>query len=128
MNRLQRSIRVPIRTSPTYDESWNGPDRGLFGCWERGRKLRIEDPELAQRADSGELVILVWRGGVETKQKSGIRTGSLQYLAMWQGLRGDDLDVVVDGTRELVCSRFGQAVSFQRDSRSAEEANRSESK
>ncbi|MEX2287502.1 MAG: hypothetical protein WD648_10465 [Planctomycetaceae bacterium] len=93
-------------------EKWDGRDRGLIFCWERGRQIRIGEPELAARAEKGELVILAWRGGVEEKVKLETKSGTLQYLATWQGLRGDDLNVALDGERVIVCSRTGQAVMF----------------
>jgi hypothetical protein len=64
---LHRSIGKPIRTGLSWDELWRGPDRGLISCWERGRQRRVTDPELAARADKGELVMLAWKGGVEEK-------------------------------------------------------------
>ena len=60
-------------------------------CWEVGRELREKKPELARRAENGELPALGWKGGVETKTKKGEIYGTLFYLAQWQGLRGDDL-------------------------------------
>ena len=86
---------------------------GLIECWERGRQKRIEDLELAARAESGQLVVLAWRGGVEVKLKNNqVKYGTYQYLATWQGLRGEDLDIEVDIERVIVCSKTGQSVIF----------------
>ena len=64
-------------------ERWEGSDKGLIWCWERGRQKRSEHPELAARAHNGELVVLVWKGGVEKKLDIDKHPGSLQYLANW---------------------------------------------
>jgi hypothetical protein len=126
---LQRSIAEPIRPYTTWENRWRGPDRGLIWCWERGRQLREEDAELAAAAergelpvhripsatDPGELIVVGWRGGILKKLKLPLkRDGTLQYLAEWQGLRGEDLDIDMEGERELVCSRTEQSVLFSR--------------
>ena len=109
---LRRSIDRPIRDGLSWDELWRGPDQGLIGCWERGRQKRIEEPELAARADKGELVVLGWKGGVKEKLKIERKAGTLQYLANWQGLRGQDLDIALEDERLIVCSKTGQTVAF----------------
>lgn len=109
---LRRSTDMPIRESMSWEESWCGPDQGLIYCWERGRQKRVEDPELAARAEKGELVILAWKGGVEEKLKIGRKLGTLKYLATWQGLRGEDLEISLDHEQVVTCSRTGQAVVF----------------
>jgi hypothetical protein len=92
---------------------WEGPDEGLIWCWERGRQERLERPDLAARADQGELVVgLDWKGGVEKKLKVEKKRGTLKYLATWQGLRGEDLDIDLEHERVIVCTRTGQAVVF----------------
>ena len=111
-SRLHRSIREPVRGGLSWDERWNGPDHGLIFCWERGRQLRIDDPARAARAEAGELVMDHWKGGVSEKLKSGEKTGTLQYLATWQGMRGEDLDINIECERTVVCARTGQAVVF----------------
>jgi hypothetical protein len=109
---LRRSIDEPIREGLTWKELWCGPDNGLIWCWERGRQERLERPDDAARADRGELVALDWKGGVKEKLKMEEKPGTLNYLATWQGLRGENLDIDLDGERLVVCSRFGQAVVF----------------
>ena len=110
---LQQSINKPIREGLSLDDRWSGPDKGLIGCWERGREKREEEPELAGLAANGELVTLAWRGGIVEKRKSENLFGSLQYLATWQGLRGDNLDIDPDAETRIVCTRTGQAVVFR---------------
>lgn len=57
-NHLSRSIQEPKRKELSWEEKWKGLDNGLIACWERGRDKALEDPELAERAKNGELVIL----------------------------------------------------------------------
>lgn len=109
--RLRRSIDGPIRTGLSWSEAWKGADRGLIFCWERGRRLRTDKPELAAHAERGELVPLEWKGGVRKKLK-GRKKGTLLYLATWQGLRGEDLDIDLEGERTVTCTRTGQAIVF----------------
>lgn len=111
-SRLYRSVDQPIREGLTMREMWRGPDNGLIWCWERGRQKRVEEPELAERADLGELVMLNWKGGVEKKLEIERKPGTLPYLAQWQGLRWEDLDLDLEGERIIVCTRTGQAVVF----------------
>jgi hypothetical protein len=109
---IKRDVNAPKRVALSWEELWLGPDGGLIQCWERGREKRVEDPELAARAIAGELIILAWKGGVEEKLKTGKKYGTLYYLATWQGLRGESLDIDLDGETRLVCSRTGQSVTF----------------
>ncbi len=115
MSRLTRSITKPIRQRTSWCETWQREDHGLIRCWERGREMQRERPDLAVRASRGELPILPWRGGIDGELKIKSKYGVMQYLAMWQGLRGDDLDVPLDGEEQVVCSRTGIKVTFTRD-------------
>lgn len=110
--RVHRSIDKPPREALTWNELWLGPDKGLICCWERGRQKRFDDPELATRAEKGQLVILAWEGGVEKRLKIERKTGTLKYLATWQGLRGEDLDIGLEEEVVIVCSRTEQRVVF----------------
>ncbi len=110
--RLYRSVAEQIREGLSWSEKWEGPDEGLVWCWERGRQDRIERPDLAARAEKGELVPLDWKGGVREKLKVETKPGTLKYLATWQGLRGEDLDIDLAGQRVIVCAKTGQAVAF----------------
>lgn len=84
-------------------------------CWELGRERREKEPHLAVRAENGELPPLGWKGGVESKTKKSWKYGTLFYLAEWQGLRGDDLDIDPQQEPELTCSRTGIRVIFTND-------------
>lgn len=106
-----RSIKKPIREGLTWDERWREPDNGLINCWEVGRELAKREPELAEKAQRGELPVLGWKGGVEKKLK-GKKFGTLNYLAEWQGLRGEDLNIDPSEEVELVCSRTGMKVIY----------------
>jgi hypothetical protein len=110
--RVRRSIERPIRQGLSWDELWLGPDQGLICCWERGREKRVAEPELAARAEQGELLMLLWKGGVEEKLKNDRKPGTLKYLATWQGLRGEDLDIALDDERAIICTKTGQTVVF----------------
>ncbi|HEO72459.1 MAG TPA: hypothetical protein ENN80_14460 [Candidatus Hydrogenedentes bacterium] len=113
--RIYRSLQDPMRHDPSFDERWRGPDKGLIQCWEVGRQRSLADPELAERARRGELPILHWKGGARRQLKMTQKYGSLNYLAMWQGLRGEDLDINVSEETSLVCSRTGMRVIFTAD-------------
>lgn len=113
--RIHRSNKEPKREGLTWDERWEGKDKGLITCWEVGRELREKEPDLAIRAESGELPVLVWKGGVEKKTKEGEKYGMLFYLAQWQGLRGNDLDIDLSQEPELTCSRTGMRVIYTDD-------------
>jgi hypothetical protein len=110
--RLYRSIHEPIREGLSWDETWRGPDNSLIYCWEHGRQERVQRPDDAARAEAGELIGLDWKGGVRKKLKVEKAQGTLRYLATWQGIRGEDLDIELEGERLVVCSRTGQAVVF----------------
>ena len=104
-SRVFRSYKEPKRDGASFDQRWRGPDKGLITCWEVGRELSKKDPELAERAIRGELPVLGWKGGVEKEIKKKEKYGTLFYLAQWQGLRGDDLDIDLSEEKELICSR-----------------------
>jgi hypothetical protein len=110
--KLYRSIHCPIRDELSWSELWEGQDKGLICCWERGRQKRIEEPELAARAEKGELVLLAWKGGVEKKIKGKKKMGTFKYLATWQGLRGEDLNIELEDECVHICTRTRQRVIF----------------
>ena len=138
--RIFRSKDEPIREGLSWVELWKGQDDGLIWCWERGRQYQTEttaEPvwkkvkegkswqwrlvqpespaERCARAAKGELVLDGWRGGVKEKLKDSLKkNGTLKYLATWQGMRGEDLDIDLDAERIIVCSRCNQAVLFSR--------------
>lgn len=88
---IYRSIAEPIRESLSQDERWYQPDKGLIWAWERGRQLVQRRPCLAVLARNNRLPKLVWR------------RGSWLYLAMLQGILGQDLSIFPE--RELVLDR-----------------------
>jgi hypothetical protein len=113
--KINRSILHPIRKGAKWEEQWNAEDDGLIACWERGREKRLEDPSLAAQATAGQLVVLPWKGGVEKAIKKKQKFGTFFYLAMWQGLRGEDLNIDLTEEIVLTCAFTGMAVVFTRD-------------
>ena len=113
--KIHRLITEPIRQINDWDEKWSDADQGLIACWERGRKKSLEDPALASQARAGQLVLLPWKGGIEKATKKMQKYGSLFYLAMWQGVRGDDLNIDVGAEAALVCSATKMTVVFTND-------------
>lgn len=113
--RVYRSYSEPKREGLSWDERWKGDDEGLIACWEVGRELSIKEPQLAEKAKSGELPVLGWKGGVEKKTKKKEKYGTFYYLAQWQGLRGNDLDVDVSEEKEMICAKTGIKVIYTND-------------
>jgi len=114
--RIQRSISEPIRQATiSHDERWSGADLGLIACWERGREKSLQEPELAAQAREGRLMVLVWKGGVEKAIKAKQKVGTLFYLAMWRGLRGEDLDIDLAEEVTLTCAETGVTVVYTND-------------
>lgn len=109
-------IYHPISNPPTpsedWHERWNGPDQGLVCSWLRGIEKAQEDPDMAAKAKAGELPVLAWRGGLEKSIQSKTKTGAMAYLATWQGLRGEDLNIDTDIELSITCSRTGVPVLF----------------
>jgi hypothetical protein len=71
-----------------------------------------------------ELVTLAWKGGVQEKLKIEKKPGALQYLATWQGLRCEDLNIDLEGESIMVCMRTGQIVLFSAKSPEDEESDK----
>lgn len=115
--RIYRSCLEPNRERLSFDERWRAKDNGLITCWEIGRRLRTKQPGLAERAINGELPSMDWKGGAEKEIKTRKKYGSLFYLAQWQGIRGEDLDIDLEEEKEIVCSRTGIRVIFTGDIR-----------
>ena len=112
---VQRTIDSPLRTGLSRTQLWEAADQGLIKCWEIGRQRATRFPEMAQQCRAGELPVLGWKGGVSRSLKKLEKYGSLKYLAQWQGLRGEDLEVDLDEERALTCSRTGMVVTFTPD-------------
>lgn len=115
-NHVSRSNNESKREGLSWDERWKASDNGLVACWEQGREKSIEAPVLAERARRGELPVLCWKGGVGKNLEKKKKYGSLKYLAYWQGLRGEDLDIHIDEEKELICAKTGITVIFTADS------------
>lgn len=122
--KLKRSIDTEIRDFVSLDHRWRSADEGLIWCWERGRQMSEEDPELASRARNGELMLLNWTGGIHVKfdEEGDLvmpmvkrKKGTLHYLAQWQGLTGKDLDIDTDRPTTLVCSLTGVKVTYSKN-------------
>ena len=115
IRRVFRSIEEPLRSSPTFEQRWRGPDQGLITCWEVGRKMVEREPKIVAAARRGELPPAGWKGGVEEGLKMKKKIGTLSYLAQWQGMRGEDLDIDLDAEPELICSKTAVTVLFTGD-------------
>lgn len=113
--KLERSINEPIRTELDWDGMWGDLEKSLISAWERGRQKRLEDPDLAANANLGHLVLLPWKGGVEKAILRKDKVGVHLYLAMWQGLRGEDLDIDPKGEVFVTCTATGVSVLFTSD-------------
>jgi hypothetical protein len=113
--RIHRSIDTPLRSGLTREDLWEAQDKGLIKCWEIGRQRAARFPDLTRQCLAGELPVLGWKGGVSRSLKKLEKYGSLKYLAQWQGLRGEDLDVDLGEERPLTCSRTGMVVTFTPD-------------
>ena len=114
--RICRSIAEPIRVLPSFSERWEQSDKGLIISWERGREMSTSErfAEATSRALAGELVELPWR------------RGSWYYLAMWQGLRGDDLNITPE--TELVITHRKGVIRFPFDGNPDSHAKRQHAK
>lgn len=113
--KLYRPSNEPERAGLTWHQTWADGDRGLICSWEIGRKTALRNPALAARCAAGELPTLGWKGGGERTLKRLTRWGSLHYLAEWQGLRGEALDIDMDAEPTLICTRTGMIVTFTGD-------------
>ena len=83
-------------------------------CWVRGLEKARQQPELVEAAKRGEFPVLAWKGGGDAI-KAGKRLGALHYLATWQGLRGEDLNIDTDARATMTCARTGMVVTFTSD-------------
>lgn len=112
---IQLSIDNPPLPSEDFYARCEGPDQGLINAWLCGIEKSIEEPALAAMAKAGELPPLTWKGGVAKGIKRIDKIGSLQYLAAWQGLRGQDLNILQGLDVQITCARFGVTVTFTDD-------------
>lgn len=112
---INRSISIPIRDFQGTEHRWRSDDKGIIWCWERGRILSVEKPELASRVRNGELPKLGWKGGVPTGFKGKKKNGTIHYLAQWQGIAGKDLEIDTEAKTTIICSATGVEVTFSKD-------------
>jgi len=112
--RISRQIHTPPSAAESWDERMEGEDKGLISSWLRGIEKAKETPELAIKAKAGELPPMPWKGGVERTIKAA-KIGALHYLAAWQGLRGEDLDIDLDTEVIKTCTRTNVTVIFTGD-------------
>lgn len=117
---VRESVASAPPVSKRYEDRLEGPDKGVINAWLAGLIKRREafatsQPtplRLVARAEAGELPVLPYRGGVEVAIKRQDKIGSLLYVAMWLGLRGEDLLIDTDSEPTLVCQRTGVPVLF----------------
>jgi hypothetical protein len=112
-----RTISTPLRPEGlSFEERWKREDKGLIISWEVGRQLAERKSELSVKALRGELPELPWKGGTDKESlKIKHKYGALHYLAEWQGLRGEDLDLDLEREYTLTCSRTGIDVTYTND-------------
>ena len=119
---------VFTRDSQKYlSEKPLSPGHALQICHEMGQQLRATNPELAARADNGELPVLTLPGGHNpAPQAQPPRSfGSLYYLAQWQGLRGEPWNGLKGSDRNMtttkpvgiLCAASGAFTVFTRDAK-----------
>lgn len=112
---IQASANNPPAYEHDYDRRLKGPDQGLINAWIAGISYAKAYPEIAARAQAGELPALPYRGGVERAIKTRNKIGALQYVAMWQGLRNEDLQLDTDAEPVMTCQRTKVPVTFTLD-------------
>lgn len=115
MTRIYRSFTEPDRENLSWEETWRRYDKGLIKNYEVGRTLAIKEPELAEKAKRGELPALGYKGGIEKTLKKKEKIGALNYIAKWQGLRGEDLNIDMDEEVVLTCTKTNVKVTFTMD-------------
>jgi hypothetical protein len=118
--KIHRSINEPlIMKHASWEERWKGVDEGLIASWERGREMAAENADLALQACAGRLIVLPWKGGFEPDPKKKTqpkeKDGSLWYLAMWQGLRGEDLKIDTDEEVCLNCTETKIRIFYNKE-------------
>lgn len=109
---VSRQIDRPPPQHEDWDARWGTLERTIVTCWLVGIDFARQAPDVAIAASRGELPVLPWKGGVDIAPKTLAKVGALQYLAMWQGLRREDLAINLDQEVEQACSRTGVVVTF----------------
>lgn len=112
---IRRNIEANVRSGLGWRQIWEDADNGLIKCWEVGRERARQQHELAKRCQAGALPALGCKGGVSPALKQQEKCGSLKYLAQWQGLRGEDLEIANTRERVLTCTRTARVDTFTPD-------------
>lgn len=99
-NPIQRSISEPERIGLDWNAAWQGPDRGLITCWETGRKLAIQIPELAERCRAGELAA----AQLERRHARSKRKTKPALFTTWP-----------NGKVTLTCTKTGMVITYTGD-------------
>lgn len=115
MTKIFRNFSEPDRENITWKETWEQEDKGLIKNYEVGRALGIKNPELVEKAKNGELPVLGYKGGVEKALIKKEKIGALNYIAKWQALRGENLDIDLDKEIVLTCTKTDITVTFTMD-------------
>ena len=115
MTKIFRNFSEPDRENITWKETWEQEDKGLIKNYEVGRALGIKNPELVEKAKNGELPVLGYKGGVEKALIKKEKIGALNYIAKWQALRGENLDIDLDKEVVLTCTKTDITVTFTMD-------------
>ena len=115
MTRIFRNFSEPDRENLTWKETWEQEDKGLIKNYEVGKALGIKNPELVEKAKNGELPVLGYKGGVEKALIKKEKIGALNYIAKWQALRGENLDIDLDKEIVLTCTKTDMVVTFTMD-------------
>ena len=133
---IDPSAEIPVMCSRTgwlvvftgdsskYDKTL-GLGNALEICHTTGKYMRHSDPELAGRAERGQLPVLNWPGGVDTEASPPRRFGSFFYLAQWQGLRGEQWHGITGNNKSMStthpvgikCAATGRVTIFTKDAR-----------
>jgi hypothetical protein len=115
VTKIFRNFSEPDRENITWKETWEQEDKGLIKNYEVGRALGIKNPELVEKAKNGELPVLGYKGGVEKALIKKEKIGALNYIAKWQALRGENLDIDLDKEIVLTCTKTNITVTFTMD-------------
>jgi hypothetical protein len=115
MTRIYRSFSEPDRENLTWEETWRREDKGLIKNYEVGRALAKKEPELAEKAKRGELPVLGYKGGLDKTLKKKEKIGALNYIAKWQALRGEDLNLNLNEEIVFTCTKTDMRVTFTMD-------------
>ena len=98
----------------SWEDRWSTFPASMLSSWRQGLINRFSMPELATACINDELPELPFKGGAN-KDSASNKLGYACYLAMWQGLRGEDLLWDPSHPCKLVCSRYGVTVEFTSD-------------